>query len=177
MSPSLSRYTVGIVGLAMGTVTGLGGLVGTIAGGILGDRLSKDDPRGYLTVPFFCALLQPPFIAGALLCADVRLSFALFAVPAILAGAYLSPLLALLMGLVRPDQRGTAGALLTTTATLVGLGLGPYLIGVLSDAFAGALGGSAEGIRWALLTASISTLFAASLFALARRYVRDDYLG
>ena len=53
---------------------------------------------------------------------------------------------------VAPHRRATAAALLLLILNLIGLGLGPTFLGVLSDFLARPQHlGSAEGLRWALI--------------------------
>ena len=55
--------------------------------------------------------------------------------PDVLNYFYLSPSVALVQEEVRPDQRVLAGALLLLVMNLIGLGLGPTLVGAVSDCF------------------------------------------
>lgn len=75
-------------------------------------------------------------------------------------------------------MRATSSAILLFILNLIGLGLGPLGVGLLSDLLASSFGlGPAEGVRWALI---ISTLLAFGTFALfwaARRTVRADMQG
>ena len=48
---------------------------------------------------------------------------------------YLSSSVALVQEEVRPDQRVTSGALLLLVMNLIGLGLGPTFVGMVSDFF------------------------------------------
>ena len=63
-----------------------------------------------------------------------RLALLFLAVPLFLNYFYLSPSVALVQETVRPQERVLAGALLLLVMNLVGLGLGPTLLGAVSDA-------------------------------------------
>lgn len=94
----------------------------------------------------------------------------LLIVPVFLSGIIFGPSFAAIQSLVRPGTRATASALEIFILTIVGLGLGPLLIGVCSDVFARTMG-SAEGLRWALLLTAPANLIAAACFWRGRRTI------
>ena len=57
----------------------------------------------------------------------------------ILGALYLGPCIATCHNLVSPGMRAMASAILYFVLNIIGLGLGPLTVGILSDAFAGAL--------------------------------------
>ena len=58
---------------------------------------------------------------------------------------------------------------------LIGLGLGPTVVGIISDIMANGVGlGSAQGVRWALIVSAASGLVAFACFWLARKTIRED---
>jgi hypothetical protein len=56
--------------------------------------------------------------------------------PAIVQYIYLGPAIAVCTNMVGPRERAIASAILTLVINLIGLGLGPALIGLASDTFA-----------------------------------------
>ena len=64
---------------------------------------------------------------------------------------------------VAPTSRATASALALLIVNLIGLGTGPIVVGALSDYFATSHG-TAEGLRWALVTTLPLCLVSAALF-------------
>jgi hypothetical protein len=64
-------------------------------------------------------------------------------------------------------MRATAAAVLFLIINLVGMGLGPPIVGAASDLFAARLGSAAEGMRYALVGCGLVCLWAAAHFALA----------
>lgn len=167
-------------GLAAGATSGLAAAVGTLLGGLLTDTLGRRDRRWYAGLPALGLLLAAPLYAFAFLQSDWRLA-ALLLLPA---GAcqylYLGPTYATVHNMVEPRMRATATALLLLVVNLVGLGLGPTLVGLASDAFAGSLSGptaSAEGLRRALIAASVIFVWAALHYGRATRGLREDLLA
>jgi hypothetical protein len=56
---------------------------------------------------------------------------------------------------------------------MIGLGLGPVVVGLVSDAFAAGLG-PAEGVKWSLTVLSGCSLLGAALFWTGARTLRAD---
>jgi hypothetical protein len=61
---------------------------------------------------------------------------------------------------------------------LIGLGLGPLAVGLLSDWFNHGLGlGSAQGVRWALIVSTLFGRVAFAFFWIARKTIREDNIS
>ncbi len=75
-----------------------------------------------------------------------------------------------IQALAGPSNRGTAAALANLSLTVVGLGFGPLLVGVMSDGFASVGLSSGAGLRWALVIAEFPALFGAALMFWSRKY-------
>ena len=61
---------------------------------------------------------------------------------------------------------------------LIGLGMGPLLVGALSDVLAGPFGlGPAQGVRWSLALFTLSGVFASVLFWMARGSIREEMVS
>jgi MFS family permease len=150
-----------------------GGGLGTFLGGWLGDRLAPRDQRWYMGVPGVATAVGIPFAAGVYLWPGGYGALA-FAVPAALLGAmYLGPTFAMAQGLARPRMRALVSAILLFVINLVGLGLGPQVVGLLSDAFAPRHG--VESVRYALLwVVLIGAAWSTLHYALAARTLRED---
>jgi MFS family permease len=151
----------------------VGGGLGTFLGGWLSDRLASRDLRWYMWLPGMATALGIPFAAALYLWSDRYVALA-FAVPASFLGAmYLGPTFAMAQGLATAQMRALVSAILLFVINLVGLGLGPQVVGMLSDGLRASLG--AESVRYALLYvvllgAGWSTLH----YVLAARTLRED---
>jgi hypothetical protein len=66
--------------------------------------------------------------------------------------------------LAPPDMRAFTSAVFVLVVSLVGLGFGPTVVGVLSDTFAGAFGLGEASLRYALPTVVIPAIAASALF-------------
>lgn len=125
------------------------GVLGTYLGGYLGDRYGAKDVRSYPFVPGIGSVLIIPFVIAVYLVADARLALAIYLIPAVAAGLYLGPTFAMTQAIVPPRMRAQAAAVLLLMLNLIGLGLGPQFVGVLSDLLKPAHG--VESVRYALL--------------------------
>ncbi len=170
--------TAGFLGLCIGLIMGISGIVGTYIGGQLGDRFGSKDPRVLATLPAVANFLAVPLYIAAMLVDSATLALALLFLPSLLYGISYGPLYAVLQSVVQPRTRATASALFLLTTNLVGLGLGPLLVGLLSDFIADGLGyGAAEGIRWAQVICTLVGVYGAWLYWEARKSVVRDTVG
>jgi MFS family permease len=168
----------GFVGLALGIMSGTAGAIGALAGGWIADKFGKNDLRAYMVTPAIAALLSIPVYIAAVTVGNTMLAFSLLAVNAFLATLWYGPVYGTAQSVVPPHMRATAAAILLFIINLIGLGLGPLLVGILSDVFAGPMGmGSAEGVRWALITAGSLGLVSGVLFWLARKTIREELVS
>ena len=124
--------------------------IGIWGGGALVSRGAKKSARAYGMIPALATLIMIPTFAAALLVDSWQLSLALMLVPMAACTAYVAPALALVQNLTPPRSRATASALLMLMFNMVGLGLGPLFIGIISDALKPEY--ADESLRWALLT-------------------------
>jgi hypothetical protein len=103
-----------------------------------------------MRLPAFQAILGLPFLAGFLLAEDSTTALICFAPFYFIANMYIGPMFAMTQSLVPPTMRATASAINLFIVNLIGLGLGPLLMGFLNDALAAQYG--AESIRYSLLS-------------------------
>ena len=161
------------IGVWLGAIAATTGVAGTFLGGFASDRLSGRDLRWYAWLPGLGSLVAVPFVLLFYLWDDGREALALAALPAILAGLYLGPTFAMTQALVPPRMRAQAAAVLLLVLNLIGMGLGPQFVGVLSDLLAPRLG--VESIRWSLLaTIVVGALWSAAHYFQAARTLRED---
>lgn len=160
------------VGVSLALITGIGGAIGTFAGGYFADRLGKNDMRWYLWIAAIPSTLALPFLLGAVLANNAVVTLACFFIATMLGAFYLGPIIALNQTLLTPSMRATGSAILFLILNLVGLGLGPVFVGVLSDAFTPSFGDQA--IRYALaVTAFVVLISAACNFWGAKKLPED----
>src|SRR5690606_7734587 len=118
----------------------------------------------FATVPALFVMYLSPTPMPALLAS---------AVAWFLGNTWLGPVQATLQGLAALRMRAMALAILLFVNNLIGLGLGPQVVGILSDALRETLG--TDSLRYALLSAlCVASLMSAGLFFAATRTLPDD---
>lgn len=164
---------IGFAGLVLGLLIGIFGAIGTFAGGQLADRFISKDARAYAGIPAAALIIGiPPFLV-AMLTGSAWLSLFALAFVTLLNSVWYGPVFACAQSLVKPRTRATASAVILFVINLIGLGLGPLLAGIISDAFA-IQHGAAEGLRYSLVAIGLVGLLAVPSFWLASRTLRDD---
>ncbi|WP_395672029.1 spinster family MFS transporter [Phenylobacterium sp.] len=178
MAAPFGLGAVGFLGLVMGVSIGIAGMTASWLGGVLADRAARKDVRDSMNVPTIAAILSPFIYATALLIPNAPLALAILIIPYFLNAIYYGANYAALQGLAPPGMRTISASMYMFIINLIGLGLGPLLVGALSDIIAGPMGyGSAEGIRWALISTSSLSLVAAYFFWGARKTMREELVG
>jgi len=155
----------GEIGTWIGIESGVGGVLGMVVTGLIADRLGRRDPRWYAWIAAISIVLYLPFSAAFLLLEEPVPALVAYFIPTALSSVYLAPSLALMHQLVGPNMRAVASAIAMFMLNLIGMGLGPQAVGILSDWLAPEYG--AESLRWALLAALSSKGIAIALFLLA----------
>jgi len=144
----LSQAQTGIfLALAIGIVGGLG----TWLSGRLADRLGDRNPKWRLGLVIVAILSAKPLLWGFLLIDDTRLALGLYVV-AISAGAvFWGPTFAFLHSRVSNAMRPMATALYLFAFNLIGVGIGPILVGVASTDIFHGYGSHSLGVSLAVV--------------------------
>jgi len=163
------------LGLWLGLIVGVFSGIGTFLGGAMSDRLAarRRDTRWYLWLPAGATLLGVPFSFLLYLWPEGRMALLLSIPGSILGPMWLGPTGAMTQGLVKLRMRATASAILLFIINLIGLGLGPQTVGMVSDLLTPSYG--TEAIRYALLSVVVTgSVWAAVHYFLAARTLRED---
>jgi MFS family permease len=123
-----------VAGLLIGGLHAAGGWLGVTTGGVLADRWRRRRAAGRIHTTMIAASLPVPFGLAMLSVADTTTALALYALWSLCAGCWGGAAVATIQDLVLPRMRGTASAIYLLLATLVGLAIGPYAIGRVSQA-------------------------------------------
>jgi MFS family permease len=175
LAASFNLQSVGFLGLALGIISGICGAISSVLGGWIADKTSAGDVRNSLLAPALAVLVSVPVFIFALQVEDARAALAILIIPYLLNYFWYGPVYGTTQGIVPPNMRATAAAILLFVINLIGLGLGPLAVGLLSDYVAIGMGlGPAEGIRWALIIASCFGVLSAVLFWMARKTIAQE---
>jgi predicted MFS family arabinose efflux permease len=174
--PSFLIRTYGFNNLEVGTslalITGIGGAIGTFMGGYFADKLGKTDKRWYLWISGIPALISLPAMLLALFSENSQYALGFLFIATMSGAFYLGPTIAITHTLLSPSMRAMGSAVLFLILNLIGLGLGPLFVGVVSDSLMGTYG--VESLRYSLaITSFVGLLSAASYFIGASRLPQD----
>jgi MFS family permease len=185
-------------GLLIGLISSLPAAVSIIAGGFLTDWAGRHGAHWYALIPAlgsaFCAPLYIiAFRAETWIAATVLLSFT-----AVCQYTYIPAAAAITQNMMEPRMRASAAAVTGLLYTLIGLGLGPLIVGALSDHFTrraftgdfnlacGADAGivsvacgqaAANGLQTALTLCALLYIWSAAHLALGARSLGRDLLA
>ena len=162
----------GEIGLWLSLVIGVGGIIGTFSGGYLADLFSRRDMRWQMWIPAISILLTAPFCVGIYISGGPVWSLIFLFFPMILVNTWLGPGFAVTQTLAPVRMRVMASALLLFVLNIIGLGLGPQAVGIMSDVLQPAHG--QESLRYALLISSSFYLWSAYHFWKAAATLRED---
>lgn len=120
------------VGQFMGALLLVGGSVGIFLGGVVSDRLGKIDRAWYCRVPAIAWLITAPMFILGFRTGEPVLAWIILLIPNALNTLWLGPIITATQHLGPSRMRaGTSGTFLLIN-NLLGLGLGPWLMGALS---------------------------------------------
>ena len=152
----------------------VGGTIGVFAGGWLADRLGTTDRGWYAKLPAIAWLITAPTFAIGLLVSDLRLSWLFLLIPNALNILWLGPVVTAVQHLVPRRMRATASASFLLINNLIGLGVGPLLMGAISDSLKASQG--IEALRYAAVGCLAFYLLAALLMMFAVKRLRTDWV-
>lgn len=153
----------------------IGGGGGMILGGMLADKLGRLDKRWYLWLPAIAWLITAPtFAAAFMLELPLWVMWLILVIPNGLNTLWLGPMLNSVQHLVAPSSRATASGAFLMINNLIGLGIGPPLMGALSDYFRASYGD--DSLRFAAVLCLIFYILAGLLAWLAARTIRKDWV-
>lgn len=168
----MRNYGVGIqaAGISVGLGIATFAAAASAVSGVLTDRLNARGAAGSMRVVTVAALVGMPCIWVGALSGSYALTIGAFAVQNVAHMFLNTPAYSLALSSVSPAARGTTTALLQVTSNLVGYGVGPQAVGLLSDALRGLAG--ADSLRWAIVAFAGCLAWAAAHFAIAARRLR-----
>lgn len=142
----------------------LGGIAGSIAGGLLADRRRRVRVAGEFDVSLAAALIGAPLVVLTINGASIWVFAASGLIATTLIYAIFPPLQAVMVSMVPKERLGMASALNVFFIGGLGSALGPFVVGATSD-----LTGS---LPTAMLTPAVGLVLAALLIATAARLTR-----
>ncbi len=200
----IRNYHIGLAqaGQLLSLVAGIGMTSGLALGGFGVDWAGRFDKRWYAWGPAVTLILSAPLFVLGFDQPTIIAAVGLLIAAHVVLFVYYTPTLAIAQNMVGASMRASSGFLIALVIGLVGIGLGPTLVGFLSDLYAthsftlgqyaelcpkglpapGAAAdlaaacreASATGIRHALMTTALIPIWGAGHYLLAARRVRQD---
>ncbi len=136
------------VAITLALAGGVGGIIGSLLGGFLTDTLGRRSIGYYLWVPGIFGVLAIPLGIIAFQTNNTSIALASYFIFTVFGTLYLAPVIAVAHRIVHPRMRAMTSAILFFILNLIGLGLGPIMVGFLSSVLAAP--GEPEELRLAL---------------------------
>ena len=148
-----------------GATTVLAGILGTLAGGWLGDRLQKKSSKGYLLVSGWGFLIGTPFAALAILSPSLTGCMVAIFIAEFFLFLNTGPLNTVILNVTAPGIRAMAFAVNIFFIHALGDAVSPSILGWCSDQW---------GLRNALLITPFAMALAGFFCFICGRYVKED---
>lgn len=195
----MSELGLGRIGVVYGAIGALSTLVSYTFGGAVVDWISRRDGRWYAWLSALGCLLSAPLYVLAFTLSNTIVATVLLIVASICVFLYYTPTQVVLQNMAEPRMRATVAFTFFFVVGIVGVGVGPALVGGLSDLFAASSFGagdysalcpggvpsaaalteschaaSSAGLKFALVCIASIGVWAALHFVLAARTLRAD---
>jgi len=162
------------VGQFMGSLLLIGGTTGIFLGGVFADRLGAVNRAWYARLPAIAWLITAPTFMLGLFTPLPVLAWFLLLIPNALNTLWLGPIVTAAQHLAPSRMRASASGSFLLVNNLLGLGLGPLLMGTLSDALKASYG--ADSLRYAAIIGVSLYLVAAVLALLAIKPLKRGWV-
>lgn len=160
------------LGLWFGFMGGVSGTAGILFGGYVASRWFPNDEAGQMRLIAVVITLLFPLLTATLFLPDKYPALASMLAFLTVLSFFFAPIYGLLQRLVADNMRATALAIVTLFVHLIGMGLGPQLVGLLSDLLAPRLG--VDSLRTAILIVALAAFGSSYFFWQIRRTVGND---
>lgn len=122
-------------GLVVGIVSSVPAALSIIAGGFVADWAGRRSARWYALIPALGAALTAPLYIASFEAGTWLVAAVLLGLTAVCQYAYIPAAAAVTQNMMEPRMRASAAAVTGLVYTLLGQGLGPLFVGMLSDHF------------------------------------------
>jgi MFS family permease len=156
------------VGLIFGFLSAGIGMMGPLLAGPLADWMHKRIPSGRIYVTLGALVISPFFGFLTYRAGDITSFYLWFVAYSITLTMWLPSVYATYLDLVLPRMRGTVISLYILTQTILGLGLGPYGVGLVSDVNGHDYASAILNVYW------VGPIVVLLLIAVIRRLPKDE---
>lgn len=138
----IAQYYSLVIGAAMA--------IGMFISGFLADRYALKTPSAFAIIPAWALALGVPFFVLGVIAPTWTSALMWLAVPMAMNMMFVAPGMAIVQNIAPPAERSTSAAILLFVNNLVGMGVGPLYIGMVSDWLAPQYGPE-KALEYALL--------------------------
>ena len=152
------------------------GTIGSFAGGYLSDKLStrKNDKRWYMWVPGIACIAMVPIQFFAYLSPDLGIVVPIaFSFMYVFASFFFGPSFAVAQSVATVRMRAVSASVLLFIQTIIGMTLGPAIVGWFSDVLEPTMG-QGPGLAYPMAAIGVVNVWAALHYFLAARRYRED---
>jgi predicted MFS family arabinose efflux permease len=160
------------LGIWFGLISSAGGIVGLLSGSYVANRWFADNERGQMHMCAVSIAATVPCYVAFLLLPQKHMALIMLMPWMLVINFFVGPVYALMQRLVPDEMRATTMALVMLLYNLIGMGLGPQVVGILSDSLSLLLG--SDSLRYAMLSMSFVALWSAYHFWEVGRTVKED---
>ena len=138
-------------GTVLGIAAALGGWLGITIGGVLSDRMRSRTVNARLFVGLAAPVLSAPFAIWFVTTDSAWVAYACSFAFSVFSPMWVGAAASTVNDLVLPRMRALASAYYILMVTFIGLALGPYLIGQVSDIYIGQGLSDGDALRLAMI--------------------------
>lgn len=160
------------VGFTMGIAVGVGAAVGLLIGGVLANKPLQDNARSMFSISAVAILISLPTTLAMLFAPSFSMSVFFAAVTSLLWYMPHGAAASSMYSVIQPNMRATASAVTIFCISVLGFGLGPFCVGVLSDYLSPSY--ASESLRYAMLLPAALLPLTGLILHSVGKYVLDD---
>jgi MFS family permease len=160
------------LGVWLGLIFALGGITGALLSGYLVQRWIGEDDKRQIRGNAIALASVTPFFIGFLLVPNRYVALLALIPSTMVLGGVLGTSYALMQRLVPDDMRATVLAVLMLLANVIGFGVGPQVVGIMSDLLTPVLG--SDALRYAMLAMCFVAVWGAYHFWLVGKTIEID---
>ncbi len=176
--PPFFQRVHGVSASEAGTILGLsaaiGGWAGVTLGGVVADKLRERNIKAKIYVGIASIVLSVPSAIGLLMTDNLIAAYIFNFLFSLTSPMWVGPAASTINDLVMPRMRAIASAFYIMMITFIGLALGPYTMGQISDGLTAQGLGSAEALTSGMLWGLLAYLVALVTLILAALNIEKD---
>lgn len=166
--------TLSEVGTTFGLAIGIGGGLGMLIGGAVANMLTRRDSRWLGWLPALVVFASMPMYELAIFADASRPAALLLFFANFISGFAYGPVGTAVVSVVEPSMRATASAFSAFLNSLIGIGIAPLLVGMLSDALQ-PTAGTAIALQYSLAACMPVLVISSFLFYSAAQGVASQH--